>query len=162
MNALLQLRNSVFLLAVAAVLCGCAPSLQLTVEHRDGAGNLINSYLFKPSNTKDVTIKNIQPSHTFNAFVTAEYSEGLEEVYIVVSGSCYGPGVNSQIGYSIPPTGNAIPPGQNPTKFSFNDKIGTTCNRPNLTLNASAVAVGAPSKNSGRSTVRTSSLILQK
>jgi hypothetical protein len=161
MNPLIRFRNVLVLCLIAMVVDGCAPALRMTLEHRDGAGNLVERFVVTPTDSHDVEINNFQASHTIDAFVDATFDGGLERVSIEVNGHCMRQGQTGNFGYVIPTTGNAIPAGQNPTKFSFNARIDTTCNEPDFDLEAWATATGL-TKSGATATVSTKALILKK
>src|SRR5436305_4327052 len=90
--------------------CGCAPTLRLTVEHRDGGGNLVERLVTKPGDP-EMQIKNWSASHTLDATVDAEFSDSLQSISMTVNGSCFdrdaagNPAAQQQFGYGIPATG---------------------------------------------------------
>jgi hypothetical protein len=150
---------------IAIVACGCAPTLHLAVEHRDGLGNLVERLQTKPGES-DMQVHNWSASHTLDAIADAEFSEGLQSMSITVSGDCFditgNPRSTQPFGYGLPVTGNAIPAGQNPTKFTFTQRLAPTCNKAGLEFRVNATATGLPSKNAGAGTVTTGDIVLKR
>lgn len=149
------------------VACGCAPTLHLAVEHRDGGGNLVERLVTKPGDP-DMQVHNWSASHTLDAIADAQFRDGLESMSIGVSGNCFdrdgagNPQAGQPFGYGLPTTGNPIPAGQNPTTFTFRQRLDTTCAKAGLEFRVNATATGLPSKNAGAATVTTGDIVLKR
>ena len=111
-------RLGLVLVPLVLMLWGCAPKVTMTVEQRDGGGNLITSFV-KTSSDSGPTSVTVSNSHKIRLTAEAEHSYGLQKLWMTVSGHCRGTNTLQNIGYGLPTSGNAIPPNTTPKKFSF-------------------------------------------
>jgi len=144
MNTSSRLGVSV-LAPIILMLWGCAPSVRMTVEQRDGAGNVITSFV-KTNSDSGPTNVSVSNSHQIRLTAEAEHKDGLQKLSMTVSGHCRGDGTVQNIGFGFPASGNAIPSNTTPTRFSFSEQISIAgqCNAGSLDLSVTATATSAP------------------
>jgi hypothetical protein len=111
----------------------------------DGAGNLITSFV-KTNSDSGPTSVTVSNSHKVRLTAEGEHSDGLQKLWMTVSGHCRGTGTVQNIGYGLPTSGNAIPSNTTPTRFSFSEEISIAgqCNAGSLDLSVIATATSAP------------------
>lgn len=134
----------------AFVLCGCAPVVRMTVENRDGFGNLVDrlDVTNKDSGASRTLI--VSSSHTIIATAEAEFKDGLQGLWIEGDFTCFDPGTGTgtgsvqQGGFLAPTHGNAISGNQTPPRFSFTETFSIACGKPGYTLSLRAGARSVP------------------
>ncbi|HEU5258702.1 MAG TPA: hypothetical protein VFU28_22095 [Vicinamibacterales bacterium] len=144
MNTSSRLGVSV-LVPMMLMLWGCAPSVRMTVEQRDGAGNLVTSFV-KTNSDSGPTKVIVSNSHQIRLTAEAEHKDGLQKLSMAVSGHCGEDGTVQNIGFGFPASGNAIPSNTTPTRFSFSEQISIAgqCDAGSLDLSVTATATSAP------------------
>lgn len=140
------------------VLCGCAPTVRLTVEHRDKVGNLVERFDVTNTDSGPRTLK-MGNFDTLTYTAVAEFNQGLQALWVDEDVTCShtsgtGTGNVQQTGDIFPPSGNAIPANQTPAQFSFTGNLAVAheCNGTGITLKLRAGARTVPTGGGGPAT----------
>ena len=145
--------GSALLAAYLLILCGCAPAVRMTVEQRDGTGNVVQRFDVTNTDSEPTTFT-VSSSNIIWITATAEHKDGLQRLWIEGEFKCFDPVGSSQpggVGVSQtgtllvpPPTGNAIPANATPTRFSFTENFPIACNRAGYEMSLRAGATSSP------------------